>query len=191
MRGVKMDQARKALEEAHQLDPFNLRTTNYLKLLDKMGSYAKKETAHFVVIYDPQADPVIPEYFSDYLESVQAQVCAAYNFTPEVKTYIEVFPTHEAFSVRTTGSTWLPTVGASTSRVIQLVAGLPPAVHFGLVYIDTILASKAFLGAAYFGVPKLPTPYDTFEWAVVSSFFLVHALARRASNVTQWLNKKG
>ena len=80
--------------------------------------------------------------------------------------------------------------GTLSYRVITLVAGLPPAVHFGLVYIDTILASKAFLGAAYFGVPKLPTPYDTFEWAVVSSFFLVHALGPRASNVSAWLGKK-
>ena len=116
------DNAREALEQAHQLDPFNLRTSNYLTLLDKMDKFARKETAHFIVIYDPRNDSVIPEYFSDYLESVQAQVCAAYNYTPTVKTYIEVFPTHEAFSVRTTGSTWLPTVGASTGRVIALVA---------------------------------------------------------------------
>lgn len=80
--------------------------------------------------------------------------------------------------------------GTPTYRVITLVAGLPPAIHFGLVYIDTILASKAFLGAAYFGVPKLPAPYDTFEWAVVSSFFLLHALGPRASNVSAWLGKK-
>ena len=74
--------------------------------------------------------------------------------------------------------------------IITLVAGLPPAVHFGLVYIDTILASKAFLGAAYFGVPKLPAPYDTFEWAVVSSFFLVHAVNLGKSNVASWLGEE-
>ena len=119
------EKAREALEAAHQLDPFNLRTTNYLKLLDKMASYARKETDHFVVIYDPQADPVIPEYFSDYLESVQSQVCDAFRYVPALKTYIEVFPSHEAFAVRTTGSTWLPTVGASTGRVIALVAPRP------------------------------------------------------------------
>lgn len=80
--------------------------------------------------------------------------------------------------------------GTTTYRIITLVAGLPPAIHFGLVYIDTILASKAFLGAAYFGVPKLPAPYDTFEWAVVSSFFLVHAVSVGKSNVAQWLGRK-
>jgi tetratricopeptide (TPR) repeat protein len=125
------DEAHKALDQAHQLDPFNLRTTNYLHLLDKMASYARKETDHFVVIYDPHTDPVIPEYFSEYLESVQSQVCASFNFTPQVKTYIEVFPTHEAFSVRTTGSTWLPTVGASTGRVIALVAPRPGKATMG------------------------------------------------------------
>jgi hypothetical protein len=80
--------------------------------------------------------------------------------------------------------------GTLTYRIITLVAGLPPSIHFGLVYIDTILASKAFLGAAYFGVPKLPAPYDTFEWAVVSSFFLVHAVNLGKSNVAQWLGRK-
>jgi hypothetical protein len=79
--------------------------------------------------------------------------------------------------------------GTRTYRIITLVAGLPPSIHFGLVYVDTILASKAFLGAAYFGVPKLPAPYDTFEWAIVSSFFLVHAITLGKSNVAQWLAK--
>jgi hypothetical protein len=80
--------------------------------------------------------------------------------------------------------------GTRTYRIISVIAGLPPAVHFGLVYVDTILASKAFLGEVYFGVPKLPAPYDTFEWAVVSSFFLVHAVNVGKSNVSQWLTKK-
>lgn len=80
--------------------------------------------------------------------------------------------------------------GTPTFRIITLVAGLPPAIHFGLVYIDTILASKAFLAAPYFGVPKLPAPYDTFEWAVVSSFFLVHVVNIGKSNVASWLGRK-
>ena len=80
--------------------------------------------------------------------------------------------------------------GTFTYRIITLVAGLPPAIHFGLIFIDTILASKAFLGASYFGVPKLPAPYDTFEWAVVSSFFVVHAVNLGKSNVASWLGRK-
>jgi len=74
------------------------------------------------VMYDAKLDPMVPEYFGDYLESIYKQVCGEYRCEPPVKTYIEVFPTHDAFSVRTTGSPWIGTVGASTGRVIALVA---------------------------------------------------------------------
>lgn len=116
------DDAKLTLDGAHTLDPFNLRTTNYLRLLDELQKFERKETEHFVVMYDSKIDPIIPEYFSDYLESVNAQVCKTFNTQPPVKTYIEVFPTHDAFSVRTTGSPWIGTVGASTGRVIAMVA---------------------------------------------------------------------
>ncbi|HEX3357824.1 MAG TPA: tetratricopeptide repeat protein [Tepidisphaeraceae bacterium] len=116
------DDARATLEAAHSLDPFNLRTTNYLRLLDDLASFARKESPHFIVMYDAARDPVIPEYFSDYLESVHSIVCSDFKHEPGVKTFIEVFPTHDAFSVRTTGSPWIGTVGASTGRVIALVS---------------------------------------------------------------------
>jgi tetratricopeptide (TPR) repeat protein len=116
------DAARATLDVAHAMDPFNLETTNYLRLLDDLAKFAKKETEHFVVFYDAQRDPMIPEYFADYLEAIHADVCKAFNHEPSVKTYIEVFPTHDAFSVRTTGSPWIGTVGASTGRVIALVS---------------------------------------------------------------------
>jgi len=116
------DNARKVLEAAHTLDPFNAATTNYLRLLDKMDKFTRKETAHFILLYDAQADPIIPEYFCDYLESIYPQVCGIFKFEPTEKTMIEVFPTHEEFAVRTTGAPWLPTVGASTGRVIAMVA---------------------------------------------------------------------
>lgn len=114
--------ARAVIEEARKLDPFNLATTNYIRLLDDMDHFAQKETEHFIVMYNPELDPVIPEYFSDYMESVHAEICAEFKTEPRVKTMIEVFPTHDAFSVRTTGSPWIGTVGASTGRVIALVS---------------------------------------------------------------------
>ncbi len=116
------DLARSTLDAAHQLDPFNLLTTNYLRLLDQLAGFDRKETAHFIVEYDGKLDPVIPEYFPDYLESIYPLVTGEYKTEPPVKTIIEVFPTHDAFSVRTTGSPWIGTVGACTGRVIALDA---------------------------------------------------------------------
>lgn len=119
------DKARAALEEAHARDPFNLRTTNYLRLLDDLEAFARHESPHFVILYDRAADPVVGQVFADYLESVHEELCALFGHAPSVPTYIEVFPTHDAFSVRTTGSPWIGTVGASTGRVIALVAPRP------------------------------------------------------------------
>ena len=125
------DAARTTLNAARELDPFNLATTNYIRLLDLMDKFARKESAHFIVMYDPTADPVIPEYFNDYLESVHESICKTFEFEPKVKTYIEVFPTHDAFSVRTTGSPWIGTVGASTGRVIAMVSPRTGAMTMG------------------------------------------------------------
>jgi tetratricopeptide (TPR) repeat protein len=122
------DDARLVLEEARKLDSFNLATTNYLRLLDDMAGYVKKESEHFIVMYDAAHDPIIGDYFNEYLESIHQEVCSAYRHDPsfggrpEKKTIIEIFPTHDAFSVRTTGSPWIPTVGASTGRVIALTS---------------------------------------------------------------------
>ncbi len=116
------DDARVTLDAAHNLDPYNLATTNYLRLLDDLAKFSKAESDHFIVFYDAKADPLIPEYFGAYLESIYKDVCGDFHTEPKVKTYIEVFPTHDAFSVRTTGSPWIGTVGASTGRVIALVS---------------------------------------------------------------------
>jgi len=114
------DLARVTLDAAHKVDPFDVETTNYLRLLDTMKGYAHKESAHFIVVYDDKNDPLIGEYFNDYMESIYPAITGEYRTEPKVKTIIEVFPTHDAFSVRTTGSPWIGTVGASTGRIIAL-----------------------------------------------------------------------
>ena len=122
------DDARTVLEAARELDPYNLATTNYLRLLDDMATYVRRESPHFIVMYDQSADPIIGDYFNDYMESIHEEVCSEYKHDPsfggrpDKKTIIEIFPTHDAFSVRTTGSPWIPTVGASTGRVIALAS---------------------------------------------------------------------
>ena len=116
------DAARATLEAARELDPFNVRTTNYLRLLDYMAEFARVESDNFVLLYDARADPILPRYFMEYLESIYADVTGNYKAPLAEKTLIEVFPSHDMFSVRTTGAPWIGTVGASTGRVIALVA---------------------------------------------------------------------
>ncbi|WOJ88074.1 hypothetical protein RZS28_09405 [Methylocapsa polymorpha] len=79
--------------------------------------------------------------------------------------------------------------GHFINRAVMWVAGFPAALHFGLVFVDTVLAAKVFYGAAVLGVPKLPAPYDNYEWAIVTSFFLVQGVHLGTSNVSAWLGK--
>ena len=115
-------EAHAVINKARELDPFNLETTNYQKLLNDMVAFKRVETEHFVLMYDEAKDPILGEYLPEFLESIHGQVTSEYKAEPAVKTYIEVFPTHAGFSVRTTGSPWIGTVGASTGRVIALVS---------------------------------------------------------------------
>jgi tetratricopeptide (TPR) repeat protein len=116
------ERARVALEAARQLDPFNLEAVNYLRLLDDLAGYSRMESPHFVVVYESQDDPFLPEMILEYMESIHPEVCAAFGHQPAQKTRIELFPTHDAFSVRVTGGPWLPTTGASTGPVIAMVS---------------------------------------------------------------------
>jgi tetratricopeptide (TPR) repeat protein len=69
------DEAQVVLNAAHELDPFNLQTTNYLRLLEDLNRFAKKESAHFVVFYDASIDPLIPEYFASISKASTRTSC--------------------------------------------------------------------------------------------------------------------
>ena len=79
--------------------------------------------------------------------------------------------------------------GSTTYRFVTLMVGIPVALHFGLIFLDTILASRFLYGSAILGVPNPPGQYPMYEWLIISSFFLVHAVNIGTSNVKQWLAK--
>lgn len=81
--------------------------------------------------------------------------------------------------------------GTTTYRIVTLIVGIPVAVHFGLIFLDTILASKFAFGRVVLGVPDAPGPYPGYEWAIIASFFLVHAVNVGTGNVAAWLGRKG
>ncbi len=117
--------ARRVLDEAWLLDPFNRGTFNTLKLLDRLDAFDTLESEHFIVRFDKRHDAVLAPYITHYLESIYEEVCADYGHEPTEKTIIEVFPTHAEFGVRITGRPWIWTIGACTGRVIAVDAPRP------------------------------------------------------------------
>jgi len=116
------DQARQWLEQAYAIDDYRADVVNYVNLLARMDRFATRETEHFIIKADPRLDTILLEQVADTVEQMGREVCADSAFTPEEKTLVEFFPSHEQFSIRITGRGWIGTVGASTGTVIVMVA---------------------------------------------------------------------
>lgn len=91
------------------------------------------------------------------------------------------------------------------AKLIILVAGIPAAMHFAAVMLDSLAFPILWYGVSGWGipypvltthaigswaVPKLPSPYDTYQWAIVQSFFIVMPVQTLTGAVSQWLNRK-
>ena len=109
------------LTAAREYDPFNPESANYLDLLRELKGYDTIETADFVIEYDRASDPLTAELLAEYLDAMGQDVERIYRWKPPVKTRIEVFPTHDRFSVRVGGEPYIDTVAACTGSVIAMV----------------------------------------------------------------------
>jgi tetratricopeptide (TPR) repeat protein len=117
------EQARRRLEQAWALDPFNRKTKNSLDLLDSLrDEFERIETEHFIVRFDPDTDAATAPYFADFLEEIYPQICEDFQAYPSKKTLVEIYPTHGKFAVRITALPWIPTIGASTGRIVAISA---------------------------------------------------------------------
>lgn len=109
------------LREARELDPFNIETLNFLTLLEELATYDELETQRFVIQFDESQDPLVAEVLAESLDAMGKEVEEIYGWTPPEKTRIQVFPTHDRFSVRVAGDPYVGTVGACTGPVIAMV----------------------------------------------------------------------
>lgn len=120
------DRARRWLARAVELDPFNVRAVNSLKLVTDLRQFETIESEHFIVRYRPGVDQIMAREMLPVLERVHQRVAGAerggLDHEPETKTLIELMPDHAWFSVRITGMPEVHTMAASTGPVIAMEA---------------------------------------------------------------------
>ncbi len=112
--------AQTELKRASDLDPFNFRVSNQLKLIDELLTWGKLETPHFLIRYKPGIDEVLARDLQEMVEQMYADVTSVFQYQPENKTLIEVLPDEKWFAVRITGLPEIWTIGASTGDVIAI-----------------------------------------------------------------------
>ncbi|HEV3341930.1 MAG TPA: tetratricopeptide repeat protein [Pirellulales bacterium] len=122
-------EAKRLLDESFEVDPFNVRVANSLKVLEVLDGYAVLETPHFVLRFDRGQDELLARYASRYLEEeVYPLLVKQFGFEPREKSLFEFFSrarnsdAHTWFSARMVGLPFVSTVGACAGKVVALTS---------------------------------------------------------------------
>jgi len=136
MKAGREEEARRLFAEAFEIDPFNLRTSNMLKLLDVLGRMKTVETERVIVRYDARHDEILARYMVHDVDATCAALCKEFGYTPERKPLVEIFSAADGapgtawFGTRMTGLPYVGTVAASSGPMVGMVSpgspGCPP-----------------------------------------------------------------
>lgn len=122
MRMAKEAEARKVLENGLEADPFNIRVSNSLKVLDHLDGYATLKTKHFIVRFDKKNDIVLANFMAGYLEDIYEDLAKQFDYRPEGPFQIQIFKRHDMFSGRIVAVPDLHTIGACTGPLVAMVS---------------------------------------------------------------------
>jgi len=117
------EEGKNNLEIGFENDPFNVRTSNMLKVFDTLATYATLESEHFKVHMSERDAQILWPYMEPLLEESYETLTAKYGFEPEGPILIEVFEETEDFAVRSVGLPDIgPLVGICFGKVITLIS---------------------------------------------------------------------
>ncbi len=117
------EEGRVALELAFDNDPFNVMTSNMLKVFDTLEEYATLRTEHFEVRMSQRDARVLWPYMAPLLEESWTTLTAKYGFEPEAPVLVEVFERTDDFAVRSVGLPDIgPLVGICFGKVVTLIS---------------------------------------------------------------------
>jgi tetratricopeptide (TPR) repeat protein len=166
--------AREVLRGVIDLDPFNKRAVNTLKLHEELAGYKTLETEHFIIRYRDDVDGVLAADMPEELEDIYEDVTAVFGHKPSRKTLIEIMPDKRWFAIRITGMPWIWTIGACTGPVIAITPPREGRHHSGPFdwaavirheFVHTVTLSQTENRIAHWftealAVSQEPTPRD-------------------------------
>ncbi|MDC3362008.1 peptidase MA family metallohydrolase, partial [Gammaproteobacteria bacterium] len=116
-------EGRDNLEIGFDNDPFNVMTSNMLKVYDTLDTYVTVESEHFKVNLSEKDGQVLWPYLEPLLEESWDTLTAKYGFEPEGPILIQVFENSQDFAVRSVGLPDIgPLVGICFGKVITLIS---------------------------------------------------------------------
>ena len=120
LRTGEIERGRAALGASFKLDPYDPWSFNTLNLLDTFKDYAEVRTTRFVVMIEKKDVELLEPYVEVLAEQAYDSLAARYGYRPEPPIRIEIYRSHEDFSVRTVGLSGLGALGVSFGRVVAM-----------------------------------------------------------------------
>jgi len=113
--------ARRALETAFRVDPYDTVTFNLLTLLDNLEPFDTIKDGDMVIRLHPDEAPVMRHHAPQLAREALDALSKRWEFTPKGPILVEMFPQHDDFAVRTLGLPgMLGALGACFGRVVTL-----------------------------------------------------------------------
>ncbi len=113
--------ARRALETAFRVDPYDAVTFNLLTLLDNLEPFETIKDGDMIIRLDPDEAPVMRHAAPQLARAALDALSKQWEFTPKGPILVEMFPKHDDFAVRTLGLPgMLGALGACFGRVVTL-----------------------------------------------------------------------
>jgi len=113
--------ARRALEAAFKVDPWNVVTYNLLELLDTLEPFDTIPEGDMVIRLHPDEQDVMRQYVPQLARESMAALTKRWEFTPKGPILVQMFPNHDDFAVRTLGLPgMIGALGACFGRVVTM-----------------------------------------------------------------------
>jgi tetratricopeptide (TPR) repeat protein len=120
MRTGEMERGRAALDSSFKIDPYDPWSKNTLDLLDTFKDYVEVRTPRFIVMIERKDADLLQPYVEALAEAAYDSLAARYGHRPEPPVRIEIYRSHQDFSVRTVGLSGLGALGVSFGRVVAM-----------------------------------------------------------------------
>ncbi|MFN3652854.1 MAG: tetratricopeptide repeat protein [Armatimonadota bacterium] len=119
------EEALKLLEQAFELDPFNVRTFNTLNLYEEViaKDYTTFPSGPFIFRLSKKEKPLLERYVPQLMQRAWDAYVKKYGFTPKGPVTVELFTQRPHYGARTTG---LPEIGAQGTCFGPLVTAMSP-----------------------------------------------------------------
>jgi tetratricopeptide (TPR) repeat protein len=116
-----LEGGRKAIEQAFEGDQFNAWAVNSLDLFDQMDTFVQSSSDHFRYQMAREDGPILSSYAARLAEEAYPKLTKRYDFQPQGPLFVELFPDHAGFAVRTLGEKGLEgALGVCFGKVIAM-----------------------------------------------------------------------